>query len=233
MINDENSEYNETKLEWKLRISKDFSLSILHQMLRENLIDLEKAQDRTYLWKVVNDHRDRIIPHLRLIVVLQDEFIQVAKYCVKAKKKATAIILSAVAIEHVINIFYRELLEHKSISEEEITEIIKRTNIDAKLGWLLLITSEISLPADLMKDIKEIIELRNAIIHHKYVAQSSLDENNGSLDAIKPRIEQMDSKKIITIPDELEKIFTTYLNKIDKNREIALELRQVMFESPI
>lgn len=212
--------------EWYEDILESTMYPILLKMLKNNLIDLEKANDGMYLWGVIQEKMPEITPEI--FILLHKDFLEVAKYCVENGKHPTAIILVATAIEHVTNIFYRSLLSHKGLLDAQITEIVRRNNIEAKLGWLLTVTCNATLPDDLLNNIKEIIELRNALVHYKAIPEK-MDVESGSWENIKPKVDKIDYEQLLDIPDELDYALMETLEGIDPSRKIARELWHTMF----
>jgi hypothetical protein len=211
-------------------IVEQITYPVILKMLDNKLIDPKKSNDRVYLWGVVhNNLRDILKPGFEVTIVIHNEFIEIAKYCLEIQKYTTALVLIATALEHVINLYYRNLLSDKGLPERQITDIIKKSNVDAKLGWMLLITSNTTIPTDLHKDITKIFELRNAIVHHKYVPEK-MDVEEGSWGDIEPGIKKLDFSKFIEIPEELDEILTQCLCKLTPNRGIAFEMWRVMFD---
>jgi hypothetical protein len=211
--------------EWHEDLLEATMYPILLKMLNNNLIDLEKADDPMYLWGVAGEKMLEITPEF--FILLHKDFLEVAQYCVENDKQPTAIILVATAIEHVTNIFYRSLLSHKGLPDAQITEIVKRNNIEAKLGWLLTVTSNATLPDYLLNNIKEIIELRNALVHYKAIPEK-WDVKSGSWENIKPKIDKIDYEQLLDIPDELDYALMEILEDIDPSRKIARKLWHTM-----
>jgi len=215
--------------EWNQDILESFMYPIVLRMLKNNLIDLGKTQDRIYLWGVVKENVREMAYGVEIFTVLHQDFIDVAEYCIENGKEHTAIILIATSIEHIMNMFYRNLLPYKGVSETQITDIVKKSNLDAKLGWLMNVTSNASLPDNLLAQIREVSELRNAIVHYKAIPDK-LDIEFGSWENIKDRIDKMDYDDLVGLPYELEHALMEILEQIDPMRKIASEIWHTLFD---
>ena len=111
-----------------------------------------------------------------MIPQIHNEFIEQAKNAVTSGRMKVAIILISTTIEHLLNIYYRQLLLFKELSPETITDIIRRTNVESKIGWLNSLTGQFEIPQDIGKQIKELFELRNAIVHYKAFTPCDVDD---------------------------------------------------------
>ncbi|MCA9994930.1 MAG: hypothetical protein KDE56_04245 [Anaerolineales bacterium] len=221
---------DEELLNWYHNIVMDHMPIILKEMLSRDLVDLDKREDRFYLWTIVKENALNILPGLERLTYIHDEFVSVAQYAIENEKHYTAIILIATAIEHSLNLFYRELLTLKGLSAQEITQIIRSNNIQAKTNWLLSLIGQFTIPDDMKKSINDIIELRNALVHYKAVP-TKIDVADGSWEMIRNKLKQMDIKKLMIVPDELDELLDSELDKLDPNRQLAVELTDVMFAS--
>ena len=146
---------------------------------------------------------------------IDDEFFDDAKSAVIADKRMVAIVLIAVTVEHSLNSFYRDLFSYKySLPEKEATEIIKGTNIATKIGWLLNISAHYALDDELKKEILGLMELRNQIVHFKYVSGTSFDDDSGSSHSlIRRQVEQLNVPELLAIRDRLlEKLEEALVN---------------------
>ena len=99
----------------------------------------------------------------------EDELLDESERLWKEGSKALAIFLFATAIEHSVNGFYRQILEFKGFSRKEVTQVIRTSSIEAKLTWLLKLSTGRTLPRGTRRRVKQVFEIRNAFGHFKYV----------------------------------------------------------------
>ena len=120
------------KLEKTEDLVKQFVPSILIQLLMHGNIDKEKISDSEYLWSKVKYERSNLASDIFCIVTFHEEFLEVAKKSLDEGKNEAAIVLIATAIEHVLNINYRQIMKFRRFSDEDITKIIKNNNFEDK-----------------------------------------------------------------------------------------------------
>lgn len=207
---------------------RDFLPLLVREMLSRNLINIERKEDSDYLWDVVLKH-DYLTQEISFSIRIHDEFIQQSKISIKRKDYFVAIILLATAIEHILNLYFVERLHLQKISGSEIREVIRKTNLDAKTGWLLSIIGEIEIPQKLRQNIMKIVELRNSIVHYKPLL-STIDEK-GVYGNLTNEIRKLNFDQFQKCPGELESLLQHELNKIDSNRILAAEITQKMFSN--
>jgi len=196
---DQNPELRDAMLD----IAEEILPHILEALLLEERIDENRINDLKYVWSVVMENRD-VIETLYGNIRIDDQIMESAKDAVQLGRIEVVVILVATTIEHRLNQFYRDVLEIRlGLSSEEATEAIK-SNIHTKLGWLLQVTTNNEISEELLKRVKQIIDLRNAFVHYKYI---SVPINDVFKPGVQPLIQQVHNIGLDTIlktPDELE-----------------------------
>ena len=175
---------------------------ILEKLLLEGKIDETRTDDLKYVWSVVMQNLDLIdnLPLLRQRI--DSELLESAKDAAQLGRIPVVVILVATAIEHRLNIFYRDILENYSgLSSDETTEAI-RSNTSTKLGWLLHLVTRDGISDELLKRIKQIFELRNAFVHYKSVIVP-IDETDKATELIE-KVNNIGLETILNTPDEIE-----------------------------
>ena len=209
------------------QVTRIFIPKILRELLSRNLIDLAKTHDIEYLWSVVTDPKNDVVDDLQLLTEIHGEFKEIAEYAISNGKKHVAVILLATTVEHSLNLYYREMLNLKHLTTSEITEIIRRSDINGKLGWLMSIVGNINLEHGFINDLMKLFEVRNAIVHYKAIP-GKLSLHDGSDDKIKAILDQIDLPETLNLLNELEKRLEVGLNEADPNRRMAIEFAHAM-----
>lgn len=203
---------------------------LLYELLSRNLIDQSKAHDVEYLWSVVTDSQNDVFDNLKVLTEIHGEFKKVTEYAILNGNKMVSVILLATSVEHVLNLYYREMLSIKNLPESEITEIIRSSNFNTKLGWLMSIVGNVNLHKGMINNLKNLIDARNAIVHYKAVP-GKLDVRNGSDDSIKAKLKTINLPEMLNLLDELEALFEAGLDAADPNRKMAVEFAHSMLIS--
>jgi hypothetical protein len=195
---DEHPEYREP-----LNKGTEIAISrILERLFLDGKIDENRIHDLKYVWDVVIQNLD-LLDNLPLQRERIDkQIMESAKDAAKLGRIPVVLILVATAIEHNLNIFYRDALENYSgLSSDEATEAI-RSNASAKLGWLLHLVARDGISDPLLKRIKQIFDLRNAFVHYKAVIVP-LNETDKATELIE-KVNNIGLDNILNTPDEVE-----------------------------
>ncbi len=84
--------------------------TIIESLLLSGVIDRTRIEDPQYIWSVVIENLD-VVDALTHSKRIDDQLLETASEAAKTNKIPIAIILTATAIEHIVNIFYRDILE--------------------------------------------------------------------------------------------------------------------------
>lgn len=125
--------------------------------------------------------------HTKVGTELHSDFLKSAHSHWKDGRREIAIILFATAIEHLINQYYRDALDAHELPESEVTAAIRSCSNDAKLSWLLSLSGAERMRPSTEKRIRQIFEIRNAIVHYKFIP-CTIDGFNGSHNRISSQI---------------------------------------------
>lgn len=162
-----------------LKILRGFGGPMFAHMARTGQLQEKHLKDRLTLCKFVEKTILPSIENIQINISIHEQFIQQADECWKKGQKHIAIVLLAVALEHLINSFFRDTLGDRYLNDSEITTVIKSTNIDAKLSWLLPLAHCKPLPTKLKNRIKKIFDIRNSIVHYKWMSSLINDDDGG------------------------------------------------------
>jgi hypothetical protein len=174
---------------------------ILSELFLQGKIDENRIDDLKYVWSVVMQNID-IVENLRGSNRIDEQLLESAKDAAQVDRIPVVVILVATAIEHRLNMFYREALENYSgLSSDESTEAIK-SNATTKLGWLLHLVSGYKISDELLKKIRIILDLRNAFVHYKSI-RVTLNETDKA-EALISQVHTIGVDTILNTPDELE-----------------------------
>jgi hypothetical protein len=204
---------NRDDIEMAKNLRKQLLPVVIRNLVADGRLDVNKLDDREYVDKVLAQN-ENILDELTAIVEVHGDFLISAKEAINANRPEVAVVLIATAIEQIVNTFYREVLAEKGyLTADEITEIIRTTNMNAKLGWLLAIVADFSLDIlpehRLQKDILSLMELRNQIVHYKAVPKSLWSET-----PIPQRIQDYGFDKMLEIPEQLLGSLDAALNNV-------------------
>jgi hypothetical protein len=211
-------------------VLKEFVPGILIQLLLNGMIDKSKISDPDYLWsKVINDMGE-ILGDIFYIVNAHKDFLEIAKIAIDTNKQMVAVVLISTTVEHILNCHYRYFMRLSGFTDEDITKIIKNNNFDDKTGWLMTLIFKTELEPNLKRNIKNLIDIRNAIIHYKAVP-FKLDDaiRTDSHSIIENQIKNLDFD-MLAIPEELEEALNAQLIKLNPDLNLVDEMMEVMFK---
>ncbi len=140
--------------------------------------------------RIVNKNIRKAVELAEVEISYEETLLKEAERIWKTGNKELAIFLFVTASEHSVNSFYRNLLEFKGFSRKTVTEIIRSNNIEAKLTWLLKLSTGKMIPPKTCQRIRKLFEIRNAFAHYKDVP-SLLNEDSDSSSMIKDLIDSM------------------------------------------
>jgi hypothetical protein len=199
-------------------------------LLVEGLLDTGRLSDLDYVWSVLLKEQHSLLDVMGDVGGgLHHGLVRSARDLLGANKPEAAVILLATATEHRLNIFYRLSLGLKGLSDEQITEIIRTTNLNAKTGWLLFLVAQYELSESLRKQVSELIEIRNQLVHFKAVPSKNLDDEvSGSHNLVKHRIGNLKPDELVRIPDDLDEALEEALTAADPDYKRAKEIAAFM-----
>ncbi|HXF40951.1 MAG TPA: hypothetical protein VN687_14635 [Blastocatellia bacterium] len=220
-------------IEGSRMILKSVLPPIICSLLDDGALDTDRLSDREYVWAVLRKDLHSILEVMGEVGgQITHEIVRCARDLLDVNKREAAVILLATAIEHRLNIFYRLSLGLKGLSDEQITEIIRSTNLNAKTGWLLVLVAKYELKEGLRKQVSELIEIRNQLVHFKAVPSKNLDDQmSGSHNLVKERIGSLNAVELARIPDELEEALEEALTGSNQNLKLAKEIAALLTDS--
>ncbi len=200
---------------------------IIESLLLSNKIDETRTDDPKYVLSVIVQNLD-VIDSLRHGARIDRQIMEAAKEAAEIERVPVVVILVATTMEHIINLFYREVLEKRFyLSSDEATEAIK-SNFQTKLGWLMQIVGESKLPDELSKRVKQITDLRNAYAHYKAIGVS-LNEKDKS-EALLNQAKSIGIDVILNTPHELEQELYSKYEDLFPERELARKLSEKVID---
>jgi hypothetical protein len=105
---------------------------LVEWLLLSNKLDKSRVDDLDYVWSVIDEHLD-LAEFVHSSSRIDHEIIESARDAAKLGRFAVVVILIATALEHSINLFYRDILQKRfPMSIEDTTEAIK-SNLSVKL----------------------------------------------------------------------------------------------------
>jgi len=203
---------------------------ILSRLFLNKKIDENRTDDLEYVWGLVIQNLDVLDEMPALRERLDDEFLESAKEAAQLGRISVAIVLIATVIEHRLNIFYRDILEdYSGLSTNEATEAI-RSNTSTKLGWLYRLITRDEISDELLKQIKQVFDLRNAFVHYKSI-MVSLNETDKSTELIE-KVNAIGLEIILNLPDKVEKELSKKAAKLIPAYRKAYELAEALVNMP-
>ena len=200
---------------------------IIESLLLSNKIDRTRTNDPKYVLSIIVQNLD-VVDSLRHGARIDHQIMEAAKEATEMGRIPVVVIVVETSLEHIINLFYREVLEKRfHLSSDEATEAI-RSNFQTKLGWLMQIVGESKLSDELSKRIKQITDLRNAYAHYKAIGVS-LNEKDKSV-ALINQAKSIGLDVILNTPDELEEELYSKYADLFPERELASKLSERVIE---
>jgi hypothetical protein len=214
-------------------IYKSVFPAIVRTLIRQGKLDADKLQDEEYFKSTLAQYLiDNEVEKLQVIIRLDSEFLKAAREAFEIGRETVGIVLLGTTIEQTLNTFYRYVLEEKELfSDEEITEVIRGSNINPKIGWLLALVSGYELDDELHKRICSLMELRNQIVHFKAAPSAGFDcELTGSYNLIKQKIENLGISNLLALPSDLSKSLDEILEYVYEQNDPNYKVVQEFFQ---
>ena len=162
-----------------------------------------------------------------ILIALHDGFLADACELWSRGRRYQGIVLFATAVEQYLNSHYRLALLTSGLSNEEVTAIIRSQSLDAKLTWLLKISSGDKLPAGLAARLRIAFEGRNSIVHYKAVPGHP-DKGDDSHDAIERRIRDLKRVSFRRDFSKLQSYLDAVLLRIDPSFRLAHDAANIL-----
>lgn len=210
---------------------KDIVAGILTRLFLNKKIDETRIDELDYIWILILKNLEllKVIPAQR--IQFDHDFLEFAKKAAQSGKVPVAIVLIATTIEHRLNIFYREVLEdHSGLSTNATTEAI-RSSTSAKLGWLFQLTTGKNLSNQLLSQIRQVFDLRNAFVHYKAIAVS-IDEKDKYLELLE-KVNDIGLDNILDLPDKIERELSVIVSDLVPEYKKAYELAEMIINGKI
>lgn len=201
--------------------------AVIESLLLSNKLDRARVDDPGYVWSVVIQNID-VMEFVHHNSRIDHEIIESANDAAKLGRISVAVILIATALEHSINLFYRDVLQKRfDLSSDDTTEAI-RSNLSTKLGWLLHIVSKSGLSDELHKRIKQITDLRNAFVHYK-ATPVPLGETD-KLEMLINQVKIIGIDTILNTPDDLQHELAILYETLIPEQAWAVKIAEKMME---
>ena len=120
-------------------------------------------------WDVIRGYMDDQFPGFSFVPTLSMDFIETALEAATHQRFHVSILLMATVVEHELNIFYRELLLFQEVPYTMVTQVIRTTNFDSKIGWLFRVTTKEYFPEDLRARLNTIIIMLRSLQYYPFV----------------------------------------------------------------
>lgn len=205
-------------------------LLALREMFSQDLIDPDKINEPEYLWNAVLDHHNEVVRDIEFQTAIYRPFLDVAEYALDIDQPAVAVVLVATAVEHILNLHFRDMLTRKGFDEKQVKSVIRSCRMEAKTGWLMQLVGMPPLPDDLKKRIDRAVELRNCLVHFK-AEPTRLGAFKGGWDRLRRRLQELDTDDLMDLPDDLEYEMSWALIEADPDLKLAVEVYQTAVEA--
>lgn len=187
---------------------------LVRKLITDEILDTSRLSEADYVLSEIKAHPE-FIDTLKFFVSIDDNFIKSARDAIAANRPEVAIVLISTAIEHQLNMFYRETLDEcNKLDEDTATRIIKSNSLHDKTGWLFKLTLQRDMDVELQKKILNLIELRNQIVHYKALPEAIEDPRSGSHNTIRIKIEELDFDEIFETLACLSNILEEALSRL-------------------
>ncbi|WDZ63534.1 hypothetical protein MF628_08765 [Paenibacillus polymyxa] len=216
---------NEHEKKMQKRIYDKFIPAFLSNLLANELLDMDRLDDKEYINQVITENL-HLIDDIKIHVIDYNAFIDGMKSEIDQSRLMTAVVLGGTCIEHIMNHFYQDALPLLfNLEQGEVNKAIGLLKLPDKVGWFYKITTEASLPEGLVHKILEIISLRNKIVHFQAIPELG-DTKGGSHRKLNNIIESFDVPSIVITIKELE----VELEKIKYDLWPEIEVANEIFE---
>lgn len=206
--------------------------NVLLRLFAEGRIDRDRLSDRAYVTQTVQDNID-LINDNRLLVRMDVEFVQSAEEALQQDRPMVAVVLIATAVEQILNAFYLEWLE-PPFDHDQVTEILRRNQLAAKIGWLMTLSTERELSVALKTRITNLFDTRNTIVHYKLVGPRMGDPPSemSSHEQLCARVDNLIANdNLLRIPEELEQELDAILLEQIPEYALALQITEQILDS--
>jgi len=181
-------------------VRKIFAEKLLPVLIRKliiaGMLDTAKLSEADYILSVVKSHPE-FVKDLAFIVSIDDDFLESARDAIAVNRPEVAIILIATIVEHQLNMFYREALnEHDGLDDESITKIIRSNSLSDKTSWLFKLVLRDEMDGNLQRKLLNLSELRNQIVHYKAAPENIDDQDSGSHNLIRAKVNELNFDEI-------------------------------------
>jgi hypothetical protein len=167
--------------------ARRFVTWISQDLIRQGIIDPkgktdEELRQEIIAWgkigiQLISDHRPDLLRQARLFM--------------KGGEVRLACLLYATWFEHWLNGVVSTLAERKGLQDSEITQIIRDTNFDARITWLLRILGARPISSKHRGVIKKVSELRNAFVHYKWKPAKFEDDMKNVLSEVEKTVKYL------------------------------------------
>jgi hypothetical protein len=191
-------DFESLEKEVKSILKDHFLPALIRILIAKKILDVNRLSEGDYILSVIKENTE-FIDDIRFIVSIDEDFIESARDAIAIHRPEVAIVLIATVIEHQLNILYREALsEHENLDDDSTTKIIRNNTLSDKISWLFNLVLRDKMDHDLQKELLNLAELRNQIVHYKAVPENIDDDNSGSHNMIRIKIEKLNFEEIFT-----------------------------------
>lgn len=210
-------------------VFKTICPALITLLLEKKLLDTTRLEDKDYVFSMIGENLD-LVEKVALHVNTQDELLKSFRSELNAGRDESAIIMLAVSIERILNMFYQHLLPAKyEMDYKEVSNALSRLRLSDKITWFLLISAKWKLPLNLVAQIRLINSIRNEIIHYKAIPEDLDKEGTGTYNDIKGKLTKLklDGLENVTflLKDELDRA----LIEAFPNIGLANEISKILF----
>jgi hypothetical protein len=203
--------------------------SIITALLAEGILDTERLSDKQYVRTVVSQNAQELVPSLRGVVLIENDFLDSAREAVNTGRIPVAVVLVATTVEHKLNGFYRDLLENAGLTSEEATDAIS-SNMKVKTGWLMTLVTGHDLSEGVKKRIRQVNDIRNGFVHYKAHADRIDEMDNRGFAALMRQVEEIGIESILELPHDLETELHAILLDTFPSIRAAFEVTELLME---
>ena len=213
--------------------TKDIAIleELLPHMMRtlvlRGIVTEKSLQSAKRLQTLFQRHTRTASEDFSILIALHDDFLADACDLWSRGRRYQAIVLFATAVEQCLNSHYRLALLSRGLSNDEVTVIIRSQSLDAKLTWLLKMSSGDKLPASLVARLRIAFEVRNSIVHYKAVPGHP-DKGDDSHDAIERRIRNLKRVSFRRDFSRLQRYLDQVILRVDPSFRLAHDAANIL-----
>jgi hypothetical protein len=215
--------------EFEKKIALRIKTFVLASLIANNSIDKTRLKDREYVLSEIKKN-SHLIEESNIQITSFGQFRESIISEIVANRVMSAVVLTGVCFEHILNTFYQELLPVEyDMDAKEVLQVINRLTIPDKIGWFLKIVCGCEISPELRDNVMQINSFRNEIVHFKAIPQPLDESNPGSYEKLKAKLQNINMDYLANLTQDLEEELNEILDIINPSYKEAETICRELF----